>query len=469
MSGSAPVHAVFGGTFDPPHLGHVAIPPYLVARGLADWVWVVPVFRHVWGKTARPFAVRHAWAKMAFRPLASCCGVLDVEEELAAAGGRGTSWELLEALARRFPGVRLRLVVGSDLATARARARYHRWDEIAARYDPIVVPRASGDRPGPLPPISSTRLRRALAAGDLETVARWVPRPVFDHLRRGTDGWVLLVGYGHAGRHLRPWLVERGFAVRVVRARAPATFDAAARTAAADPPAAVYVTVGDAALAAVARTLAAAFERARVPAEIPVLHAAGARPARDEDALGAFARRGHPVGTLHPICSLRRERPWGDELARAAFGIEGDPAAAAVARRIAGPNRVLDLSGLDARGRQAYHAACALVANHLAVLRAEATCAVPDALAPDLACATIPLVDSSAANLAALGPRGVSGPLARGDRRTVEAHVAALDGTVRDLYDLLSRRLGAWLDDPRRAERLPGAVDCAGAGPREVP
>lgn len=460
MTSRPPVHAVFGGTFDPPHLGHVAIPPYLVSRGLADWVWVVPVFRHTWHKPARSFAVRHAWTKMAFRPLSSLCGVLDVEAELAARGGRGTSWELLEALAARLPGVRLRLVVGSDLATAEARARYHRWDDIEARFDPIVVPRSGEGETGPIPGISSTRIRHALARGDFETVARWVPRPVYDHLRRSRHDWILLVGRGHVGTHVEPWLVERGFGVKVLRARAWGDYGTVARTAARHPPAGVYVTVADRALPEVARRLAEAFEAAGVSRQVPVLHAAGALRARSDGALGAVAERGHPVGTLHPICSLRRERPWGDEVAGASFGVEGDPKARSLAESLVPAERRVDLDGLDDRARRAYHAACALVANHLAVLRADAVAAAAPSIQGRLACAMTPLLRSSVANLAALGRAGVTGPLVRGDRDAVTAHLAALDGPARDLYRMLSDRLAALLEDPQAASRLPTDLAC---------
>jgi predicted short-subunit dehydrogenase-like oxidoreductase (DUF2520 family) len=50
-------------------------------------------------------------------------------------------------------------------------------------------------------------------------------------------------------------------------------------------------------------------------------------------------------------------------------------------------------------------------------------------------------------NLIALGaPDGVTGPLARGDRATVEAHLAALDDVAaRTLYAELSQRLALLL------------------------
>lgn len=46
---------LFGGAFDPPHLGHQAVTKALLDQKLVDEVWYVPVFQHPWanqlGKT----------------------------------------------------------------------------------------------------------------------------------------------------------------------------------------------------------------------------------------------------------------------------------------------------------------------------------------------------------------------------------------------------------------------------------
>ena len=40
--------ALFGGTFDPPHLGHALVADTLIARDVVDAVWFVPVHTHPW-------------------------------------------------------------------------------------------------------------------------------------------------------------------------------------------------------------------------------------------------------------------------------------------------------------------------------------------------------------------------------------------------------------------------------------
>jgi predicted short-subunit dehydrogenase-like oxidoreductase (DUF2520 family) len=166
------------------------------------------------------------------------------------------------------------------------------------------------------------------------------------------------------------------------------------------------------------------------------------------EVLAPLRDAGHPVGTLHPICALRRER--GDSrLASASFGVAGDAAARAFAERLIGDAPVLDIHHLDARGRIAYHAACTLVSNHLAVLEDRGAAILRgQGLAPkaiDRALGDLML--GALENLLALGiPLGISGPLVRGDRSTVDAHLAVLDDeATRTLYEDLSERLARLL------------------------
>ncbi len=45
--------ALFGGSFDPPHVGHLLAAQYVLATEPVGELWLVPVFRHPLGKEAR--------------------------------------------------------------------------------------------------------------------------------------------------------------------------------------------------------------------------------------------------------------------------------------------------------------------------------------------------------------------------------------------------------------------------------
>ena len=454
---AAPVLAVLGGSFNPPHLGHALLPGFLLARYGVDRVLVAPTWDHPLGKSLAPFERRLSWLRLALAGYGERVEVSAIEAELAQARGGRPSYtlELLEALAERLPGVRVRLVVGSDIVRSGETERWHRWDAIAARFEPIVVERAGWSEPGAalLPEVSSTavravieRLRAAVEADEREAareaLAGLVPARVATAIEAwvaGTEPPVLVVGSGHVATHAGPWLRDRGFAVHQLGARALLDDPELARVTPA--PSGVWLLARDHALASLAEALVG-----RLPAGTPVLHAAGARQAHE--VLAPLAAAGHPVGTLHPICSLRRERSRS-RLGEASFGVDGDEPARRLAALLAGERPQIDLSQLDARGRVAYHAACSLVANHLAVLLDRGTAILhgegldPDASAEALAA----LMTSALDNLVALGiPDGITGPLVRGDRATVDAHLQAIaDPSARALYASLSDELARLL------------------------
>lgn len=451
----APVLAVLGGSFNPPHLGHAMLPGYLLARGDADRVLVAPTWDHPLGKSLAPFERRMSWMRLALAHYDERVQVSAIEAELALERGGRPSYtlELLEACALRHPDARIRLVVGSDIVQSGETERWHRWDQIAERFEPIVIPRAGWAEVGAaaLPEMSSTAVRaqidRLRAGGDEAEQARaklavMLPKSVAAAIERWIDEDELpvwIVGHGHVAAHVVPWLRDRGFDVNPIGARALV----------ADPnlplpersPAGVWLLCRDDALDSVARSLVG-----RLPPRTPVLHAAGARKAKQ--ALASLDAAGHPVGTLHPICSLRSERTRS-RLAIASFGVAGCSEARRFAAVLAGDAPLLDINHLDARGRLAYHAACSLVANHLAVLldRGVAILQARGLDADEAERALGQLMLGSLENLLALGiPDGVTGPLSRGDRATVEAHLAALDDpAARSLYAELSGRLAALL------------------------
>jgi nicotinate-nucleotide adenylyltransferase len=448
---------VFGGAFDPPHLGHVLLPAWLRARGLVDRVIVAPCVDHPFGKPMSAFADRFAWTRAAMADLGDIAETSAIERELHEAHGPPShTLRLLEAVAARHPGARVRLVVGSDIVARGETAKWHRWDEIERRFAPIVVPRMGYADPQacPLPDVSSTDVRAWLGRDDDDARARLagaVPARVLALLQAPTRGTVWIVGQGHVAAHAGPWLRARGWNVLALGGHAVAEgrVDWPA-----DLPAAVWVLVRDPAMPVVCERLAERFASAgwSVDASV-VLHGSGTLLATDPKALGSLAARGFAVGTLHPICSLRKQRVDPRLFERTAFGLEGAPLAVAMGRAFVGDGPLVDLGGFDALQRRRYHGACALVANHLAAIElagdeALASLGIDAGLRAHV---TAVLLESALGNLLELGfPAGVSGPAARGDLAAVAHHRDALPPAAAELYDVLAKQLVARLQAAQR-------------------
>jgi nicotinate-nucleotide adenylyltransferase len=154
--------ALFGGSFNPPHVGHVLAIGYVLSTQPIDRVVVVPVFEHALGKQLVPFEHRAEMARRAFGWLPSV-EVSTIESEL---GAPSRTLRTIEALEQRHPDWRLRLLVGSDILGELA--QWHAYDEIERRAPPLVITRAGAEQhsslPAMLPEVSSTRVRRLLTA-----------------------------------------------------------------------------------------------------------------------------------------------------------------------------------------------------------------------------------------------------------------------------------------------------------------
>lgn len=179
---------IFGGSFDPPHWGHVALVERVLSRGLADQVLVLPVFGHAFHKETTPFEHRLSLCQLAFAGN-SRVTVSDLEKSLPAPS---YTIQTVEALLPRFPGAEFRLLLGADCE--HELARWHRSDELIRLAPPIYVARRGHDTvlgiDLALPEISSSEVRRLLVAhraGVTDTrLEDWIPGAVLSAiLERG--------------------------------------------------------------------------------------------------------------------------------------------------------------------------------------------------------------------------------------------------------------------------------------------
>jgi nicotinate-nucleotide adenylyltransferase len=173
--------AVFGGSFNPPHVAHVLVPLLVEATQDVDRVLVVPTFRHPFAKDLAPYDDRVRMCELAMGG-ARIVEVSRVEEEL---GGESRTLRTLEHLAAKHPAWRMRLVVGSDIVAEAP--RWFGFDAIRKIAPLIVLHRAGVDAPAPgkvlLPDVSSTQVRAAISRGAWGEIEELVPRKVIAHIR----------------------------------------------------------------------------------------------------------------------------------------------------------------------------------------------------------------------------------------------------------------------------------------------
>jgi nicotinate-nucleotide adenylyltransferase len=183
--------ALYGGSFNPPHVAHQMVALYVLetAPVPVDELWLVPCFRHPFDKPLAPFVDRLRMCELAAAALGPRVRVSDIER---AIGGLSRTLHTVRRLRELHPDDSFSLVVGSDLA-----AELPTWfgaEELRALVPFIVVGRhgaplvgrhgapAPGDTQGAvaMPEVSSTEVRRAIAAGKSPTGL--VPRAVLDYI-----------------------------------------------------------------------------------------------------------------------------------------------------------------------------------------------------------------------------------------------------------------------------------------------
>ncbi len=186
-----PEIAVFGGTFDPPHTGHVMALSYVAATENPARILMIPTWKHPLGKEPlAPFEHRKAMCERATQHL-SQVEVSDLEARL---GGTSHTLRTLEALSKNFPNHSLRWVMGSDILGQTA--QWKDFDKIEKLAPPILLPRGGHHRehqgkntrgiadtfPWSLPEISSATIRQHLHLG--ENTGTLVPKSVLHYIQQ---------------------------------------------------------------------------------------------------------------------------------------------------------------------------------------------------------------------------------------------------------------------------------------------
>ena len=172
--------ALLGGSFNPPHVGHLLAATYVHSTMEVDEVWLVPSFQHPFGKTLEPFFHRLKMCEAMATEAGGWLKVCDIEKDVP---GEGRTIDMLRQLLPLHSNVRFSLIIGSDIV--RELPLWKDVDGIRQMANFIVLSRAGYPEPtavGPaLPEVSSTQIRQMLGEG-IEPHAL-VPRLVLEYAR----------------------------------------------------------------------------------------------------------------------------------------------------------------------------------------------------------------------------------------------------------------------------------------------
>ena len=151
--------AVFGGSFDPPHVGHLWAIAYTLAMHDVKDIWIIPCYKHVYGKELTPFEHRFEMCKKMF-DMFPRVKVSDLEKSLSQDNGDKPNFtaDTLEYLNRSY-GYESSLIVGEDIAK-----NIHKWDgyeRITKVANILPVPREDKA----IPELGSTNIKEEIKKG----------------------------------------------------------------------------------------------------------------------------------------------------------------------------------------------------------------------------------------------------------------------------------------------------------------
>jgi nicotinate-nucleotide adenylyltransferase len=197
------IKAIFGGTFDPPHNGHIGLASAVIGCGYVDSVILIPAFcpPHKLNKPIASFDDRLEMTKLAAEKHADIC-VSPIEQEMGKIPSY--TFEVLEKLeADKADDDELALLIGAD--TLLTFHTWHKADAIAGRWKILSYPRrafkceirtlekywekslacklySSLMRGLPIFNTASSEIRHKIAFG--ENVSEFLPPKVYDYIKR---------------------------------------------------------------------------------------------------------------------------------------------------------------------------------------------------------------------------------------------------------------------------------------------
>lgn len=126
---------IFGGTFDPPHLGHTIAAHQIINKLALDSLWLMPVATHAFGKNLSSEVHRMQMTKLISK------GKIKADNTEIVLGGVSSSYKTMKFLRKKFPKDNLYFCMGSDLLYD-----FHKWDNwqsLVAENKIVVFPRGS--------------------------------------------------------------------------------------------------------------------------------------------------------------------------------------------------------------------------------------------------------------------------------------------------------------------------------------
>lgn len=132
--------AILGGSFDPPHKGHITAAKRLMKLFKFDRIWLMPCYKHPFNKKLSPINCRFKMTKYLEGK-----NIKTSDFELKRKSVSYTI-DTLKSLAKEFPKDQFFWVIGYD--QIKTFKKWKDWKEIIEKFKLIIVPRNNLEKTG---------------------------------------------------------------------------------------------------------------------------------------------------------------------------------------------------------------------------------------------------------------------------------------------------------------------------------
>lgn len=131
---------LFGGAFDPPHVGHQQIVAHLLQKKIANQVWLIPTGKHQFAKNMTDSDLRIEMLEMLVESFPKKIKQkIKLEKCEIERQGVSQTYDTLKQLSKKYPQHDLSWIIGADNL-----GKFHLWDnyqQMTKEYKFYVYPR----------------------------------------------------------------------------------------------------------------------------------------------------------------------------------------------------------------------------------------------------------------------------------------------------------------------------------------
>lgn len=153
---------LYGGSFNPPHIGHSLVCHYLLQTTALEKIWLIPTYRHPFGKPLEAYDARLELCQRLAQPFDGHVEVSDIERQIDAVS---YTIDTVRCLLARHPDHTFDWIIGADIL--RETSKWKDYDLLRQLVSFQVLGRQGfeGGELLTMPEVSSTQIRQRLADG----------------------------------------------------------------------------------------------------------------------------------------------------------------------------------------------------------------------------------------------------------------------------------------------------------------